>query len=81
MATLVHKTISDLAPGFYVNGLTISVDRIFIREVYRTIADPDMTVKYTKSVDLLCWDDEVFLLIKNISFLVCKTYFGFYLIS
>lgn len=59
MNNAVTTTVNQLAPGFYVSSLIISVDRIFIREDVASVGDPVVPMKYQKSVDLLCWDQEV----------------------
>lgn len=55
----IQTHIAQLSPGFYINNLLLTVDRVSIREPVKPVGDPPRDVKEFESVDLYCWDDEV----------------------
>ena len=76
MNVQVNTTVRQLSSGFYINNLTISVDRIFIHEKIASIGDPPKAMKHHTSVDLICWDEEVnihLIWTKNIIYLYSLT--------
>lgn len=60
MQNTVQSTLANLAPGFYVNFLTIFVDRIFVHKTVRSVDEDPRQVKDFNSVDMLCWDKVVY---------------------
>lgn len=59
MASLHETKISELAPGFYVSCLTLSVGRVSIRDEIKTVGDPPVVVRSFQAVDIYAWDEEV----------------------
>lgn len=55
----VHNKLTDLAPGVFVTFLTLSVDRVYVREIISQVRDPPREVKEFAGVELICWDEEV----------------------
>lgn len=75
MEPVVHNSLSDLAPGVYVTSVTLSVDRVFIRESITQLGEPPRDVKVFEGVELICWDEEV--TYSNCAcFICCLSVFG-----
>lgn len=61
MANPVQTKITELAPGFYVSCLNLSVGRVSIRDEIRTVGEPPVEVRAFQAVDIYAWDEEVWL--------------------
>lgn len=51
--------LSELSPGMHVSYVTLTVDRVFIRENTTTIGHLPRQVKESECVDMICWDTQV----------------------
>lgn len=58
----VEANVSDLSHGFSINYVIVNVDRIFVRESAMHLNDPPRLVKEYGSLDMLCWDRQVYTL-------------------
>lgn len=55
----IQTHVAQLSPGFFINNLLLTVDRVTIRESVKSMGEPPRDVKEFDAVDLYCWDDEV----------------------
>lgn len=54
-----YAHLAELSPGCYITSLTLTVDRVFIRETTTALGEPQRQVKESDSVDMICWDSQV----------------------